>query len=59
MMLRRTLIQWLRKQADSAAFTLERREQNRRDEERFSNSPRTRMQMRHKRLQAAYLQAFG
>jgi hypothetical protein len=57
MMLRRTLIQWPSKQADLAAFTLERREQNRCDEERFFNSPRTRMQTRRKRLQAAYLQA--
>ena len=54
MMLQRTLIQWPRKQADSAASTPEKTEQNRRDEERLFNSLRTRMQTRRKRLQAAY-----
>jgi hypothetical protein len=57
MLVRRTLIQWPRKQADSAASTPERREQNCRDEERFLNSLRTRMHTRRKRLQAAYPQA--
>ncbi len=57
MMLRRTPVQWPRKQVDSAACKPGRREQNRHDEERFFNGLRTRIQTRPKRLQSVYPQA--